>query len=209
VHFDPVLARVWGFSRDWDCILWWEERQEKREEGNVKIRPKYEELGVQGYYASHGSSYRNPHEKQIHALLETLVPDLDLSNVLDLACGSGEVTIKLLEHGATVSGIDPFTQEAYLARTGLVAEQHSFEDIAGGSLEGRVYSLVVCSFAMHLCEISRLPNLCYQLAQISPQLLILSPHKRPILKPEWGWKLETETSFERVKARLFSSAFHR
>jgi SAM-dependent methyltransferase len=175
----------------------------------VKIRPKYEELGVEGYYSTHGSSYRNPHEKQIHALLETMLPHLDLSNVLDLACGSGEVTIKLLEHGATVSGMDPYTQQAYLARTGLTAEQHSFEDIAGGSLAGRGYSLVVCSFAMHLCEPSRLPNLVYNVAQISPKLLILSPHKRPRFKPEWGWQLEVETEFERVKARLFSAAPHR
>jgi SAM-dependent methyltransferase len=173
----------------------------------TKIRPQYEQLGVQGYYATHGSSYRNPHEKQIHTLLETLLPNLDLTNVLDLACGSGEVTCKLLEHGATVLGMDPYTQEAYLTRTGLVAELHSFEDIALGALEGRIYSLVVCSFAMHLCEPSRLPNLVYRLAQISPKLLILSPHKRPILKPEWGWQLEFESSFERVKARLFSSAF--
>jgi SAM-dependent methyltransferase len=173
-----------------------------------KIRPKYDQFGVQGYYVAYGSGYRNPHEKQIHVLLETVLPHLDRSNVLDLACGSGEVSLKLLEHGAVVSGIDPYTQEAYLTRTGLVAEPYSFEDIAGGSLEGRVYSLVVCSFAMHLCEPSRLPNLCYQLAQISSKLLILSPHKRPIFKPEWGWELELDTSFERVKARLFSSVFH-
>jgi SAM-dependent methyltransferase len=170
-----------------------------------KIRPQYDQLGVEGYYATHGLSYRNPHEKQIHALLEIMQPHLDLSSVLDLACGSGEVTIKLLEKGATVSGIDPFTQEAYYARTGQTAEALSFEEIAAGALEGRTYSLVVCSFAMHLCEGSRLPNLAYQLAQISPKLLILSPHKRPVLKPEWGWQLETETSFERVKARLFTS----
>jgi 2-polyprenyl-3-methyl-5-hydroxy-6-metoxy-1,4-benzoquinol methylase len=175
----------------------------------TKIRPQYEELGVEGYYTTHGSSYRNPHEKQIHVLLETMHSHLDLSSVLDLACGSGEVSIKLLEKGATVSGIDPFTQEAYLARTGLIALNYSFEDIAAGSLEGQVYSLVVCSFAMHLCEISRLPNLCYQLAQISPKLFVVSPHKRPVLKPEWGWQLEVETSFERVKARLFTSVFRR
>jgi SAM-dependent methyltransferase len=173
----------------------------------MKIRPKYDQFGVQGYYTAFGSSYRNPHEKQIHVLLEVLLPHLDLSQVLDLACGSGEVTVKLLEHGARVSGIDPYTQEAYLSRTGQTAEPLGFEDIATGALEGRVYSLLVCSFAMHLCEISRLPNLCFQLAQLSPQLLIVSPHKRPILKPEWGWTLERETSFERVKARLFSSVF--
>jgi SAM-dependent methyltransferase len=179
----------------------------KNQEASLKIRPKYDELGVEGYYASQGSSYRNPHEKQIHHLLEQFVPQLDLTNVLDLACGSGEVTLKLLEHDAAVSGIDPYTAEAYLARTGQTAEPIHFEDIAIGGLEGRVYSLVVCSFAMHLCSNSRLPTLAYQLAQISPKLLILSPHKRPIIKPEWGWQLESELHFERVKARLFGSSF--
>ncbi|MFN3266277.1 MAG: class I SAM-dependent methyltransferase [Deinococcales bacterium] len=172
-----------------------------------KIRPKYEQIGVDGYYATHGSSYRNPHEKQIHILLETMLPHLNLENVLDLACGSGEVTTKLLEHGASVSGVDPYTAEAYFLRTGLQAERLSFADIAAGLLLGRRYSLVICSFALHLCAVSRLPTVCYQLAQVSHQLLLLSPHKRPILKPEWGLRLETEISFERVKARLFSSAY--
>jgi SAM-dependent methyltransferase len=172
-----------------------------------KIRPQYENLGVQGFYQAHGATYRNPHEKQIRVLLEQLAPDLDLSNTLDLACGSGEVSLKLLELGAKVSGIDPFTAEAYLKRTGLTAENLNFEQIADGILENRQYSLIICSFAMHLMPISRLPLLTYQLANISPQLLILTPHKRPILKPEWGYALETEQSFERVKAKLFKSTF--
>jgi SAM-dependent methyltransferase len=173
----------------------------------MKIRPQYEQHGVAGYYASHGASYRNPHERQVHALLEQLIPQLDVSSVLDLACGSGEVSVKLLEYGAVVSGIDPFTAQAYLERTGFTAEPLSFEDIAAGALAGRSYSLVVCSFAMHLCEPSRLPQLVYQLAQVSSTLLLLSPHKRPILKPEWGWRLTTEASFERVRARVFASLF--
>jgi SAM-dependent methyltransferase len=172
-----------------------------------KIRPQYENLGVEGYYQTHGETYRNPHEKQIHALLEQFAPLLNLSNTLDLACGSGEVSLKLLELGATVHGIDPFTASAYLKRTGLTAEDLSFAEIAGGILEHRKYSLIICSFAMHLFPVSRLPLLIYQLANISGQLLILSPHKRPVLKPEWGYSLETEKSFERVKGKLYSSVF--
>jgi SAM-dependent methyltransferase len=172
-----------------------------------KIRLQYENLGVQGFYQTHGETYRNPHEKQIHGLLEQFAPLLNLSNTLDLACGSGEVTLKLLEFGAVMSGIDPFTAAAYLKRTGLTAEALSFEEIADGVLEHRNYSLIVCSFAMHLFPISRLPLLIYQLSNISPQLLILSPHKRPVLKPEWGYVLATEKNFERVKGKLYSSGF--
>ncbi len=172
-----------------------------------KIRPQYENLGVEGYYQTHGETYRNPHEKQIHVLLEQFAPLLDLSNTLDLACGSGEVTLKLLEFGAVMSGIDPFTASAYFKRTGLEAEDLSFEAIADGVLENRSYSLIVCSFAMHLFSVSRLPLLIYQLSNISPQLLILSPHKRPILKPEWGYVVKTAINHERVKGKLYKSAF--
>jgi 2-polyprenyl-3-methyl-5-hydroxy-6-metoxy-1,4-benzoquinol methylase len=172
-----------------------------------KIRLQYENLGVEGFYQTHGETYRNPHEKQIHVLLEQFVPLLDLSHTLDLACGSGEVSLKLMELGANISGIDPFTAQAYLQRTGLTAEKLSFEDIANGVLEHRQYSLIVCSFAMHLVTNSRLPTLIYQLANISPQLLILSPHKRPVLKSQWGFMIKTEKSFERVNGKLYRSVF--
>ena len=168
-----------------------------------KIRLQYEKLGIDGYYQTHGSNYRNPHEKQIHALLEQIRPQLDLARVLDLACGSGEVTLKLLEFGAKVEGIDPYTGAAYLERTGQTAQAISFEDLANGALEGQRYSFIVCSVALHLVPISRLALLCYQLGQISSSLLVLTPHKRPILKPEWGWRLEQELFFERIRARLY------
>jgi 2-polyprenyl-3-methyl-5-hydroxy-6-metoxy-1,4-benzoquinol methylase len=171
------------------------------------IRPQYDELGVTGFYASSGATYRNPHEAIIRRLLHQvcLEWDCDLSNVLDLACGSGEVTLALRELGATVSGIDPFTGEAYLERTGLQAEALSFDDICAGSLEGRRYSLIVCSFALHLADPSKLPVLSHQLARVSPALLILTPHKRPALKLEWGWEMVRETMLERVRARLYGS----
>ena len=172
-----------------------------------KIRLQYENLGVERYYQTHGDMYRNPHEKQIHALLEQFAPLLDFSNSLDLACGSGEVSLKLLELGATVHGIDPFTANAYFKRTGSTAENLSFEEIAGGVLEHRRYSLIICSFAMHLFSVSRLPLLIYQLSNISPQLLILSPHKRPVLKPEWGYVVKTAINHERVKGKLYRSVF--
>jgi SAM-dependent methyltransferase len=170
-----------------------------------KIRPQYEAHGVTGFYEQFGATYSNPHEPQIKVLLEKLIPawSLDLSSVLDLACGSGEVSSVILEYGGQVTGIDPFTFEAYRARTGLEAERFSFEDIANGALEGRHFSLIVCSFALHLVEVSRLPTVAFQLAQVSETLLILTPHKRPYLKAEWGWKPESETLETRVRARLY------
>jgi SAM-dependent methyltransferase len=173
-----------------------------------KIRPQYEAHGVTGFYEQFGATYSNPHEAQIKLLLEKLIPDwlLDLSNVLDLACGSGEVSSVVLERGGNVTGIDPFTFKAFQERTGLKAERWTFEDIANGMLEGRHFSLIVCSFALHLVEVSRLPIVAFQLAQIADTLLILTPHKRPNIKSEWGWKLESETLAARVRARLYRKA---
>jgi SAM-dependent methyltransferase len=177
-------------------------------DADEKIRLQYERLGVKGYYAKFGATYSNPHEPQIRMLLERLIQEwhLDLSSVLDLACGSGEVTTIVLEHGGTVTGIDPFTFEAYRARTGLEAERWNFEEIADGALEGRRFGLIVCSFALHLVEISRLPRVVFQLAQVAQTLLILTPHKRPNLKPEWGWLLESEILEARVRARLYRTS---
>ena len=173
------------------------------------LRLQYEKYGARGYYQKHGAEYRNPHEDTIAQVLREVVPRwrLDLAHALDLACGSGEATLVLRELGATqVDGIDPYTGAAYLARTGQAAEPFDFAAIAAGALRGRRYSLIVCSFALHLAEASRLPLLAYELAQRAPHLLMLTPHKRPTLKSEWGWQLRAETLIERVRARCYESA---
>jgi 2-polyprenyl-3-methyl-5-hydroxy-6-metoxy-1,4-benzoquinol methylase len=170
------------------------------------IRRQYEQHGVRGFYAQHGAEYRNPHEAAVVRALQAAVLawQPDLSEVLDLACGSGEVTLALRALGAgRVAGIDPFTGAAYLARTGQPAEPLSFEAIAAGALDGRRYSLIVCSYALHLLDPSRLPTVVYQLSRLSPRLLVLTPHKRPHLRPKWGWALAGERVVERVRARFY------
>lgn len=173
------------------------------------IRGEYEEHGVHGYYEQFGATYRNPHEKIIGEVLRAAVAKWkpDLRRVLDLACGSGEVTLALQKLGCTaIDGIDPYTGEAYQKRTGKTADPYTFEQIAAGMLADRQnekYSLIVCSFAMHLVEESRLPMLVYQLMVIAESLLILTPHKRPMLKPEWGWGEPEEIILDRVRARFY------
>ncbi len=170
------------------------------------IRPQYEQLGAQAFYEQHGADYRNPHEAAIGAVLRAVMPQwrLKLTRVLDLACGSGEATLVLHALGAgPIDGVDPYTGAAYLARTGQAAAALSFEQIAEGALSGRSYSLVVCSFALHLLPVSRLPALLFRLAELAPHLLILTPHKRPEIKRAWGWELERELVLERVRARLY------
>jgi SAM-dependent methyltransferase len=172
----------------------------------LSIRGEYEAHGVEGYYREFGRDYRNPHEPIVRRSLEIAAEKwpLGLSLVLDLAAGSGEATLVLRELGAgRVEGIDPFTAEAYQARTGSAAERFTFEQIAGGAIAGRTYSLVVCSFGLHLCEPSRLPGVAWALSLISPELLVLTPHKRPVLRHEWGWALVEEMVVERVRTRLY------
>ena len=175
------------------------------------IRGAYEEFGAEEYYRRFGADYRNPHETAVRAVIQESVKrnSLDLRHVLDLACGSGEATRALLEVGAKdIDGADPYTAAAYSAATGIPAEELSFEDVAAGALAGRHYSLTVCSFALHLADVSRLPLLAWQLAQVSDALLIVTPHKRPDLRPEWGWRLVDEFVRDRVRARVYLSHRH-
>lgn len=177
-----------------------------QEEQPRAIRHEYQAAGVEGFYRRRGSAYRNPHEPQIGRSLEIAARDwrLDLTHVLDLAAGSGEVTLALREVGATsIDGIDPYTHAAYEQRTRTPATRETFEQIAAGGLAGKHYTLIVCSFALHLVEPSRLPRLAFELSRIGQSLLILTPHKRPHLDPRWGWSLEREMVLHRVRTRLY------
>lgn len=170
------------------------------------VRNAYQAVGVTGYYASHGDSYRNPHEPIIGELLGQFAAPLIAAGprVLDLACGSGEVTLALRSIGEfQVTGLDPYTAAAYQARTGAEPLTLTFEQIAAGGLSTLRFDTVICSFALHLVEESRLPLLLHQLAEIASHLLVLTPHKRPDLRPQWGWRLSREVLHERVRGRLY------
>lgn len=172
------------------------------------IRKNYEDYSVPGFYEKFGDRYYNPHESTIHQSIQLAVRQwhLNLDKVLDLACGSGEVTVALNRLGYdNIDAIDPYTDKAYFNRTGKLAETYCFEEIGSGVLNGRDYSIIICSFALHLLSESRLPLIAYQLSAIANSLLIITPHKRPHLKPEWGWNLQAEMIVERVRSRLYSS----
>ena len=177
---------------------------------NRSIREGYESYGIQGFYERFSDGYRNPHELAIRKVLRLAIKkwDIDLRKVLDLACGSGEVTLTLESLGCTdIDGIDPYTYKAYLKRTGKNAEPYTFEQIALGILTGRKYSLIICSFALHLLEVSRLPVLVYQLSLIADSMIIITPHKRPYLKEEWGWVCLDEIVVEGVRARFYKHTY--
>jgi len=173
------------------------------------VRTGYDTLGPQAYYDTHKADYRNPHEPVIVKLLGQWhaqhAPPAD-ATMLDLACGSGEITRYFQQLGyRNLSGIDPYTGPAYAARTGLEAAALSFSDIADGRLEGGRFDYIFCSFALLLAEPSRLPVLCHRLAEAGGHMVVLTPHKRPEIRAEWGWRLEREWLSERVRLRFYRS----
>jgi SAM-dependent methyltransferase len=192
------------------------------ENDDLAIRNEYATHldGADGYYREFGHQYRNPHEDGVAAMvarIPTMFPDLDFpsASVLDLACGSGEVTIALLDAKlglpkTRITACDPYTSAAFAERTkddrttspGLLAEPWSFADIANGALGDRRFDLIVCAYALHLCEPSWLPAVCMALAAASDRFVIITPHKRPELQPWWGWTLREEYRDPAYRIRL-------
>lgn len=165
------------------------------------IRSQYEKYGVTPYYQTHGATYRNPHEGRVRLALQAAQGawHLDTTRVLDLACGSGEATLALNPQASV--GVDPYTHAAYAARTGQQARRLTFEAVAGGALAGERFSLVVCSYALHLLQASRLPLLGVRLAELAPVLVIVTPNKRPVMA--WPWVLDAQLTIERTHVRKY------
>jgi len=144
----------------------------------------------------------------IGELIKTIVCDWPIctDNVLDLACGSGEVTLALINCGIiSVNGIDPYTENAYRTRTGKEAGKLTFAQISNGELATKTYSLIICSFALHLLQSSELPLVLLQLSVIAPNLVIITPNKKPTIDIAMGWSMLKEIELSRVKARLYQS----
>jgi hypothetical protein len=109
---------------------------------------------------------------------------------------------------AKVTGCDPYTGEAYLARIGCKAMPHSFDDIARGAMAGQAYSLVVCSYALHLVESGqKLGEMCWQLSQLAPHLLVISPNNRPEMRGPY--LLQEAAHVGKARMRLYKSEYGR
>jgi SAM-dependent methyltransferase len=193
--------------------------------GFGSMREAYETVGAAGYYDSHGSDYRNPHEK---VLLEALALGLsgleergllDASSrplrVLDLACGSGEASIAVQRWTAarpdrqapSLAACDPYTHAAFAQRMGTGCERWSFEDVAAGVLdEHPPFDLVLAAFALHLIDKSYFQPTMSALARAAGLLVVATPHKRPHIASADGWEeLPPETVHERVRVRAYAS----
>jgi hypothetical protein len=164
------------------------------------VRDAYARMGVRKFYEKNAASYKNPHEPQIAALIKRNHMRFDCSSVLDLACGNGEVSSVLLSLGYKhIMGMDPYTCENYMHRTTLLCHSLSFDDIMQGKLEGR-FSVIICSYGLHLLEPSKLHGLVQQLLLHTATIVIITPHKRPELE-KYGMQKIFEDAVETEKGK--------
>ena len=170
---------------------------------NKAVRDEYSEIGVEEYYKKHSLDYSNPHEDIIKKII-LICEDKNFigKKVLDLSCGSGEVSEVLLKFNHEIYATDPYTVDAYEKRIGFRPLKISFKDIVEGKLDLKV-DTIICSFAMHLCEESMLASLLFMLSNNSKSLIIISPNKRPNLSNINYWNLIYNDEIDRVKFKVY------
>lgn len=165
------------------------------------IRSIYSEIGVEEYYSNFSNQYFNPHEKIIQKIINQLEQNKLIGNkVLDLCCGSGEVT-RYLQDKETI-GLDPFTYKIYKEKTQCRCYNYSFNDIVNGKLNEE-FDTIICSFALHLCKKSLLYTLLWRLRELSNTLIVISPNKKPNCDNISGWLLVDEFEIERIKTKVY------
>jgi hypothetical protein len=169
------------------------------------IRGEYEQHGVDGYYQYHGNEYKNPHEDRLQHAMDWIIENwsVDFSNTLDMSAGSGEMTKMLTNHGYdNVEGSDPYTCTLYTRETGKYCHDVSFDEIMGNGISKK-YSTIICSYALHLADTSKLPQIIWQISQSCKNFIILSPTKKPEIKDDWGMSLVNSGNVNSVKIRHY------
>lgn len=167
------------------------------------IRDKYSEVGVEEYYIQNSDSYRNPHEEIVREIVnEANRRGLIGNSVMDLCCGSGEISLLMEEK--LVIGVDPYTSQAYSARTGKDCLEYSFKDIAEGKLKVSCET-IICSFALHLCPVSLLHSVLWNLKDCAKNLIIISPNKKPDCHGVSGWAKKDYFQINRVKLTYYEN----
>jgi SAM-dependent methyltransferase len=171
---------------------------------NESIRSKYVELGVDDYYKSNKSEYKNPHSDRVIKSLDYVTDKIDIGYFLDLACGDGIVTEHLKSKGLTkFMGSDPHFYEIYEQKFGVECDDSTFQDIANLGLNEK-FDTIICSYALHLCPTSYFNNLLYQLATSCQNFVVISPSKFPIIGEDY-FELINNKIIDRTHIRIFKS----
>lgn len=163
------------------------------------VRQGYELYGIEGYYEKVKDNYLNPKAEIVRELVQYGERTWDYGNkILDMCCGSGEVTLSL-KNNYEVLGLDCYTYELYKKNTHKQCLQINFDDIVLGKLYGYKFDTIISSFALHLCEESKLDYLLWQLGLVCQQLIIITPHKRPYCA---GAAFEIVESYEKDRCKI-------
>lgn len=164
------------------------------------VRNEYKD-GVDNFYQNRGDSYQNEHMEIVLSLINNDIDFYKSKSVLDLCCGNGDVTSFLEGHIGSIEGSDPYLYSKYIESTGRSCLRLSFKDLAMGKLNKK-YDIIICSFALHLCDRSMLANVLYNLKQCSDNLVIITPNKKPNI--DIFWNLESEVMLNRVRYRKYT-----
>jgi hypothetical protein len=150
----------------------------------LHIRQRYEEEGSEGYYKNNALAYQNPHEPQVRELILRNIGKIDYTRALDLCAGGGEVSKIWHELGHNdFLACDAYTYELYEQNLQRSCYQYSFDNFLRNKFSfPHTFSTIVCSFALHLCPEDWLFNVTENLFAYSPEIVIITPHKRPELE---------------------------
>ena len=76
------------------------------------------------------------------------------------------------------------------------------------TINNQKYDTIVCSYALHLCDSSKLPIVIYQLSLITNRLIVISPHKKPKINEEWGFNLTENYYLNKIRIKIYKSNNH-
>ena len=169
----------------------------------------YQEQGVENYYKNHGNDYSNPHFTNIAYIFPKVLKAIVIgkqASILDLACGSGEITRLLIDHGYSaerIVGMDPYTKQSYESNTPCKCIGKSFSNLVAGDLSEERYDVVVCSYAVHLIEPESLFGFMLEMSTITSQFVVLT-HMRKFEVKHYMWRTEQEIYFPQEKIKVMN-----
>jgi SAM-dependent methyltransferase len=174
------------------------------------FRKKYSE-GVDNFYEC-CENYSNPHSSKFRFILQKLISwfpsDLVIDEhrpVLDLACGTGQITQLLITHHHIdhIIGLDPYLFEQYSLNTKKVVFPNSFEDIIRGTITLPPTSIIICSYGLHLCD--QINELLDILKDSTRYLCVISPHGLPFISDSSGWRNLFSFKYSNIKTSLYTT----
>ena len=120
------------------------------------------------------------HEKEVRVLLEELTP-LEKRRVMDIAAGTGRLTIELARRGASVLGLDTSKSMLRLLKSKVKSECNPLDvDVIMGDAEHLPFKEKVFDISLSAYTINHIPNYKSALSEIckatSGRVIVISPY---------------------------------